>query len=130
MCFTFYSPDFAVFRPSVAKRVRDHGQGHPPKSVSAARQGDGGMKNLTDREFAQNVLERQEHLIGAMNAMLDRMDVFQDALFETRKTLFELVEWLHKPASEDLDAALTKMTAAMSALADRAAPSGEEDAGV
>jgi alkylhydroperoxidase/carboxymuconolactone decarboxylase family protein YurZ len=36
------------------------------------------MVEMTDRAFAAHVLERQEHLIGAMHKMLDTQEVIRD----------------------------------------------------
>jgi hypothetical protein len=83
---------------------------------------------MTDREFAQKVLDRQEHLIGAMHAMLDQMQIIRDVCLETRKAVFGLDEWLRRPAADDFAEAVAKMTTAMNTLADRTLAEDEDGA--
>jgi hypothetical protein len=75
------------------------------------------MVEMTDRAFAAHVLERQEHLIGAMHKMLDTQEIIRDTVFEVLGALNGLNEWLREPPSNDLPDAIKALVDAVQAHA-------------
>lgn len=62
---------------------------------------------MTDREFAQHVLDRQELLIKSLHGMLDIDAIIRDTCFEIRNTLQVALE----RSTEDLMASIHEKTA-------------------